>query len=150
MADVHGVYITLNELLDHAEDLYNPSSSELDGLEDAIRFIWFEFQEDQFIQDSVTACVCNRAQLLEDDDEWDDDGDGDTVCLTNVDTALTTLVRSFMETYSTKLSDDDVVCIIVFSEVLYDYILEYMDITLWLGDINLIEKVGERFSFYFG
>ncbi len=142
--EIHATHITLSELLDHAHDIFEPSRKEWEGLKESIEYIWRNFESDAFIQDSVAACIMNREQLLT------DEGEEDKLSLSEVDTSIQSVILGYMQTYATSLTDSDVLAISTFAETLHDFVLEYLDLKNWLGDLSFIERIGERFSFYFG
>ncbi len=142
--EIHATHITLNELLDHARYIFDPPHNEWEGFKESVEYIWRNFESDAFIQDSVAACIMNREQLLT------DEGEEDKLSLSEVDTSIQSVILGYMQTYATSLTDSDVLAISTFAETLHDFVLEYLDLKNWLGDLSFIERIGERFSFYFG
>lgn len=145
MSDVHAVHISLNELLDHARNLFNPSPLEWTKLCDALEYVWRHFSYDDLIQTGVSTCIVLAERFL---DESDDDDEFD---FTEMDFDIQTTLRSLFDTYETSAMDEsEILAISTFAETLHDFILEYLDISNWLGDLSLIERLGERFTLYFG
>ncbi len=143
MSNVHATHISLIELLDHARELFNPSKVEWEGLSGSLEYIWKHFEHDDLIQTAVATCIMNRERFMEQEDV--------DVDLTSVDHDIQTTVHGLFDIYGTSAMDSsEILAISTFAETLHDFILEYLDISNWLGDLNFIERIGERFAFYFG
>lgn len=148
MSDIHATHITLHELLEHAKEVFETDDRNWKGLRSSIDYVWRNFEVDALFQQGVSSWISSYENLI---DEATEDG-SESFDFVAINSDAETQVRSLIATLDmdSAKNDDLILSISTFAEVLHDFVLEYLDIDNWLGDLVSVERLGERFSFHFG